>query len=266
MRVICRVSSVLVLIFILSFATSLPAGAGSNSLADTGAAVFTGISFVPNIETIGVVVSGTGFSSTAALSYRRSGETLWHSGQPLMPIDDGRLAGSLFNLSPATSYDVKVLDGSSQISGSVSTQPDGLSFTPSVILHVNDDASPGGDGSAAAPFRTIQEAVNHAGPGTQVLVADGMYREAVTFPGSGTAGNWIQVKAEGNAAILDSADVLSGNIWTPSTTSHVWYRSMSGPVAYLAREWESFLSVRRSEWADAGDRSWRDRHQRGLVL
>jgi hypothetical protein len=109
-----------------------------------------------------------------------------------------------------------------------------------VILHVNDDASPGGDGSAAAPFRTIQEAVNQAGPGTQVLVADGVYREAVTFPGSGTAGNWIQVKAEGNAAILESADVLSGNIWTLSTTSHVWYTNISGPVAYLARSRNRF--------------------------
>ena len=55
-------------------------------------------------------------------------------------------------------------------------------------------------------------------PGTQVLVADGTYREAVTFPASGTAGNWIQVKAEGNAAVLDSADRLSGNIWTLTST------------------------------------------------
>ena len=202
--------------------------------------VFTGINFVSNIETIGVAVSGTGLPPTAELSYRQSGESLWHTGHWLMRIDDGRLIGSLFNLSPSTSYDVRVFDGVSEITGSISTQPDQLSFTPSVILHVNDDAPPGGDGSAAAPFRTIQEAVNHAGPGTQVLVADGMYREAVTFPTSGTAGNWIQVKAEGNAAILDSADVLSGNIWTLSSTSHVWFTKINGPVAYLARSGNCF--------------------------
>ena len=46
----------------------------------TATAVFTAIDFVSNIETIGVAVSGTGLPSTAELSYRRSGETLWHSG------------------------------------------------------------------------------------------------------------------------------------------------------------------------------------------
>ena len=240
MKVICRVSSALGMIFILLLSTSLPAAAESNSLAANSAAVFTGINFVSNIETIGIAVSGTGLLSTAELSYRQSGESLWHTGHRLMRIDDGRLIGSLFSLAPATSYDVRVSDGSGEITGSVITQPDQLSFAPSVILHVNDDALPGGNGSAAAPFRTIQEAVNQAGPGTQVLVADGMYREAVTFPVSGAAGNWIQVKAEGNAAILDSADVLSGNIWTLSTTSHVWYTNISGPVAYLARSRNRF--------------------------
>ncbi len=240
MRVICRVSSTLGMIFLLLLSTSLPSAAGSNSLAANSAAVFTGINFVSNIETIGVAVSGTGLPPTVELSYRQSSESLWRSGHRLIRIDDGRLIGSLFNLSPSTSYDVRVFDGSSEIIGSINTQPDQLSFTPVVILHVNDDALPGGDGSAAAPFRTIQEAVNRAGPGTQVLVADGLYREAVTFPNSGTAGNWIQVKAEGSAAILDSADVLSGNIWTLSTTSHVWYTKISGPVAYLARSRNRF--------------------------
>jgi hypothetical protein len=156
---------------------------------------------------------------TAVLQYRRAGDTIWHTGHPLMLIKDGRLVGSLFELSPSTSYDVKVLDGATEISGSITTQPDELQFTPSVVLHVNDDAPAGGDGSAAAPFRTIQEGVNRAGPGTQVLVSDGIYREAVTFPTSGTPGNWIQVKAAGTAAILDSADYLSGSIWTATATA-----------------------------------------------
>ena len=240
MSVNLRIFSALVMISALLLSTSLPVAAQSNSFLENNAAVFTGINFVANIETIGVAVSGTGLPSTAELSYRRSGESLWHSGHRLMRIDDGRLIGSLFNLTPATTYEIKVSDSSSEISGSASTQRDQLAFTASVILYVNDDAPPGGNGSPAAPFRTIQEAVNQAGPGTQVLVADGIYREAVTFPGSGTAGNWIQVKAAGNAAILDSADVLSGNIWTLSTTSHVWYTKISGPVAYLARSRNRF--------------------------
>ena len=237
MRVNRHISSALVMVFVLLLSTSLPAAAESRPLMEYSPAVFTTIDFVSNIETIGVAVNGTGLPPTAELFYRQSGETLWHPGHPLMRIDDGRLIGSLFNLSPATSYDIKVLDGPSEINGSVVTQPDQLSFTPSMILYVNDDALPGGDGSTTAPFQTIQEAINHAGPGTQVLVADGIYREAVTFPVSGTTGNWIQVKASGNAAILDSADRLSGNIWTPhESKAHVWYKKIDGPVAYLARD------------------------------
>jgi hypothetical protein len=241
MRVNRRISSALVMIFVWMLSTNLSAAAESKSLVEYSTAVFTSIDFVSNIETIGVAVSGTGLPPTAQLSYRRSGESIWRSGHHLMRIDDGRLIGSLFNLSPATSYDIKVLEGSSEINGSVSTQPEQLSFTPSIILYVNDDALPGGNGSATAPFRSIQEAANHAGPGTQVLVADGMYREAVTFPASGTAGNWIQVKAAGNAAILDSADQLSGNIWTPhETKAHVWFTQINGPIAYLARSRNRF--------------------------
>ena len=235
MRGNLHISSALMIVFVLLLSTSLPAAAESKSLMEYSNAVFTTIDFVSNIETIGVAVRGTGLPSTAQLSYRRSGEALWHAGHRLMHIDDGRLIGSLFNLSQATSYDVRVSDGSSEIYGSVSTQPDQLSFTPSLILHVNDDALPGGNGSTSAPFQKIQDAVNHAGPGTQVLVADGLYREAITFPNSGTAQNWIQVKAAGNAAILDSADYLSGSIWTSTSTAKVWFTRLTGPVAYLSR-------------------------------
>jgi len=209
----------------------VPVRAKSNT-----AAVFNSIQFVPNIETIGVAVSGTGLPATAELFYRQSGETEWRTGHPLMRIKDGRLIGSLFNLLPATTYEIFAFDGTSQIKGSVSTQPDQLSFTPTKTLYVDDDAPPGGNGSVILPFRTIQEAVDHAGPGTRVSVADGLYREAVTFPASGTPGKWIQVKAQGNAAILDSADYFSGDIWKPDTTDNVWSTVLTIPVYYLARD------------------------------
>jgi hypothetical protein len=203
----------------------------------SSSSAFAQLNFVPNIETIGVVVSGTGLPAKASLLYRQSGATNWRSAHPLMRIDDGRLVGSLFGLSPATSYDIKVVSGSTEISGSVTTQPAELQFIPSVILHVNDDASSGGDGSVIAPFRSIQEAVNRATPGTQVLVADGIYYEAVTFHTSGSEGKWIQVKAEGSGAILDGSTTLSGDIWkADKSRPRVWSTKIGNSVSYLARD------------------------------
>lgn len=201
------------------------------------------LDFYPNIETVGVALSGGGLPPTANMLYRRSGEANWRSGHPLVRIEDGRLIGSLFGLMPATSYEVKVLVGSTEISGTTTTQQDELQFTPSSVLHVNDDAPAGGDGSAAAPFRTIQEALNRATPGTQVLVADGIYPEAITFPASGTANQWIQVKAEGSGAILEGSNTLTGKIWTPHPTkSKVWYTTIGSAIGYLARDRQRFYS------------------------
>ncbi len=210
--------------------------AASESQVNTLAA-FSQLNLYPNIETIGVVVSGTNLPKKADLMYRQSNESNWRIGHPLMRIDDGRLVGSLFGLSPSTSYEIKVLDGATEISGTIATQPNELQFTPSNIIHVNDDALAGGDGSAAAPFKTIQEGINRAVPGTQVLVSDGIYRGAVTFPVSGAANNWIQVKAEGSGAILDGSENLSGNIWTPyEGKGRVWSIKLGRAIGYLARD------------------------------
>ena len=227
------------LVFLASTGTFVTAAPAS---ALTSESAFTQLDLYPNIETIGVVVNGADLPKKADLQYRQSGEVNWHSGHPLLRIDDGRLVGSLFGLAPSTSYEVKVLDGAAEISGATTTQPNDLLFTPSAIVYVNDDAAPGGDGSVAAPFQTIQEGVNRATPGTQVLVADGVYHEAVTFPGSGSAGNWIQVKAEGSGAVLDGSDTLTGDIWKPDSKSKVWFTKISGQIGYLARDGQRFYN------------------------
>ena len=221
------------------FVLNVPSATGTNNPPQN---IFTNLDLHTNIETIGVAVTGTNLPETASLKYRQSNETIWHTGHPLMRIADGRLIGSLFELSPATSYEVKVIDGTNEISGSVTTQPNELQFTPTSVLYVNDDAAPGGDGSSTAPFQTIQEGVNHAVPGTQVLVADGIYHEAVTFPNSGIANNWIQVKAAGNGAILDGAETLSGNIWKEHSKAKVWFIKIGPGIEYLARDGQRFYN------------------------
>jgi len=218
-------------------ALAAPGGPGGS------VASFTRIDLYPNIETIGVAVSGANLPERAELTYRPSGQANWRTGHPLLRIPDGRLVGSLFGLLPATSYDIRVLDGTTEIGGSTTTQVNDLAFTPSSILYVDDDAPAGGIGSAALPFRTIQEGIDRAGPGTQVLVADGIYREALTFPTSGTAGSWVQVKAQGGSAILEGAQTLTGNVWEPHPTrSHVWFAKISSPIGYLARDQQRFYA------------------------
>lgn len=46
--------------------------------------------------------------------------------------------------------------------------------------HVDDDAPPGGNGSAAAPIRSITEAINNASPGQTIFVARGTYGPRTT--------------------------------------------------------------------------------------
>ena len=79
-----------------------------------------------NIETIGVSLNGTDLSKTAELMYRQVNEANWHTGHPLMRSDDGRLIGSLFGLAPSTTYEIKVRDGTAEISGTTTTQPNEL--------------------------------------------------------------------------------------------------------------------------------------------
>lgn len=198
------------------------------------ATTFNTLNLYPNIETAGVVVSGANLPGGAQMSYRGGAEGSWLPGHPLMRINDGRLVGSLFGLSPSTDYEIKVTSGDHEISGATRTQPDELVFAPLARLHVNSKAPVGGNGSESAPFRTIQEGINKAQPGTQVLVADGIYQEALTFPISGSPGRWIQVKAAGNVAVLDGSEWLNPKLWK-AEGNKTWFIKLGRQITYLAR-------------------------------
>jgi hypothetical protein len=194
------------------------------------------IRFIPNIETAGIYISGEELPDSAGLYYRSSYDADWRQGHPLVRIQDGRLVGSLFNLDQETRYLVMVKNGTSEISGIFGTAPDELIFNPIHVIHVDDDALPGGDGSELSPYQTIQEGIDHATPGTQVLVEDGIYREAVTFPNPGEEGKWIQVKAAGEEAILDGSITLDGE-WQPVERLYqVWSIRARGFIGYFARD------------------------------
>ena len=61
-------------------------------------------------------------------------------------------------------------------------------------LHVSRDGDDANPGAAGRPFRTIQEAVNAAGPGDTVRVGPGIYRETVVVRRSGEAGRPIAIE------------------------------------------------------------------------
>jgi hypothetical protein len=223
---------------IIALNTGLPSSVPVHAQNQT---IFINLDLHANIETIGVIVSGQNLPSSAELLYRKVNDSKWKRGHPLMNIEGNHLVGSLFDLTESTAYEVKVTDGVTEIAGLVTTQPDQLQFTPTRVLYVDGNAAPGGDGSVTAPFQTIQAGVNLATPGTQVLVADGVYHEEINFPTSGTENNWIQVKAAGQNAILDGSRQLSGNIWKRDRYKNVWYTRVVTSFQYLARDGERYF-------------------------
>ena len=198
LRLIGTITTVII-VLITGLPSNVPVHAQTQS-------TFTNLDLYANIETIGIILSGQNLPASAELMYRQINDSAWKHGHPLLNVEEKHLVGSLFDLTDSTTYEVKVTDGVTEITGFVTTQPDQLQYTPTRVLYVDDNASPGGDGSAIAPFQTIQAGVNHATPGTQVLVADGIYHEEINFPRSGTENNWIQLKAAGGNAILDGSN------------------------------------------------------------
>ncbi len=83
-----------------------------------------------------------------------------------------------------------------------------FAFPYSQTLYVDqaagDDSNTGL--SEASAYATIQKAVTEAAAGTRVLVKDGIYKEQVTFPRSGTASAPIQVLAmQGHSPVISGA-------------------------------------------------------------
>ena len=74
-------------------------------------------------------------------------------------------------------------------------------------IYVDIKASAQGDGSAARPFRSINDAASIAAPGDTVKVAPGIYRENVDPKNSGTETERIQyVSTEPLAAVITGAE------------------------------------------------------------
>lgn len=96
-------------------------------------------------------------------------------------------------------------------------------------LYVNASAAPGGDGSQARPFNTIQAAADIAVAGDDVLVMPGVYRENVSPKHGGTERNRIVYRSvEPRKAVIAGAEPLkgwhneSGNVWSVRVSNAVF--------------------------------------------
>ena len=94
--------------------------------------------------------------------------------------------------------------------------------------YVNINAFRDGDGSEPRPFRHINDAAKIALPGDEVLVAPGIYREAVNPVHAGTEGNRIVYRsAEPLGAVITGAEILTG--WT-HYEGHVWRAAVCNSI------------------------------------
>lgn len=98
-----------------------------------------------------------------------------------------------------------------------------------MIFHVNILSPEGGNGSAEAPFKHINDAAQVAGPGDEVLVAPGVYREYIDPANSGLEGREIVYRSERPlGAVITGAEELrgwvryQGNTWVTHISNRIF--------------------------------------------
>lgn len=108
--------------------------------------------------------------------------------------------------------------------------------------YVDQSAAFQGDGSKERPFTRIQDAANCAGPGDEVLVAPGIYREYVNPVHAGTPQARITYRSmEKNAAVITGAEELKnwekdGALWKTSVENSI-FGTYNPYTTYVYGDW-----------------------------
>ena len=178
-------------------------------------------------------------NSTMTLEYKLKGTSVWMSAAksmrafPEMIVDGGALnenfhAASALFLQPNSNYDLRV----------TVTDPDGGGTVINTTYHTREMASTpenpsivyvspgngGGSGTSSNPYLGIQAAVDAAGPGDVIEVADGNYNP-FTITTSGTEADPIVIRSANlHGAIIDGGNTSSGIVTIGSfsdSTRHI---------------------------------------------
>ncbi len=198
-----------------------------------------------NFHAGGVVATVSGdlnFNATATLEWRPAGGA-FQAAHALARIDVTHFVGSLFGLSPGASYEARVtlsdpdgVSGSPQVA-TFATRADVLPEPTLRTLYVSPSGNDGNPGTSAAPLRTIQHAANLSRSGDLILIQQGVYRESVTVPASGTPSQPIVFRGNGPGAILDGADAaIAGGVPWSSAGSGVYSRVLGFPTGHVVTD------------------------------
>ena len=179
--------------------------------------------------------------------YRRSAETAWREGLPLVRTDPGSVsdenrvaggwlfAGSIVDLAPDTEYEVLLTltdpDGGStqqtlhMKTGAEPREPAGMRVRHVVPASATDRGS--GTGTESDPFRGLRSAQAAAQPGDLFLVHAGVYREGTwTIDHHGTPARPIIYRGAG-----DGETILDGNegerLVSATGIRHVWLERLT---------------------------------------
>jgi alpha-N-arabinofuranosidase len=114
-----------------------------------------------------------------------------------------------------------------------------------------------GDGSVAAPFRTVQAAADVAMPGDTVTIAQGVYREWVKPPRGGVSDSEriVYRAAAGARPVLTGSEILRG--WTKEDGG-LWTAVLPDPPQGVSNPFKEFIT---GDWFNRCGRE----HQCGAV-
>jgi len=182
----------------------------------------------PTVITLGVrwALSGDDdFNASVAVRYRVAGTSAWRDALPLVRVRaelvtgagsaTPEFAGSIFDLAPATTYDIEL----------TAHDPDGGDAT--TTLSATTRAVPASEPAHPHPVSVtsaseLQHALDAAQPGDVITLAAGTYRGEFILSASGTATDPIVIRGvDRDAVILDGEDAGSNVLSVDGSYTHV---------------------------------------------
>jgi len=211
-----RLTHAAAIVAILSAA--IPAGAAAQDHI-AGVSIATHATF----NSVGITVSVVGDDDRDAQALLFIGVD---GGTPtpahrLSRTSDDRFVGSAISLPDGADYAVTVTledpDGVTDgtLSAAGTTRESEVPAPTGSAIHVSPLGGDGGDGSAGSPFGTIAAGVQAAGPGDEVVIHAGTYREEVTLTSGGTPSAPLVIRSAGDGeVVMSGASEALADTWS----------------------------------------------------